>query len=215
MDILPETPGPLILDVRQNGAGPRLFRLVWLCPELATAWTLERRRHAAAHRIFRDPRDLVIALPTSTGKTRIAELAILACLAKAAGRCPSSIACPVRTERARSDRTFAPPGHPGLVAVRQHGLQRRRRGRLRSGEIVFATPEELDFALRSDPSVLDDVGLIELDEGHLICASEREVRYEAQIQRLLRTRPGASSASRRSFPPATRSPSPRRRWPRR
>ena len=63
---------------------------------------------------------------------------------------------------------------------------------LRSGEIVVATPEKLDFALRSDPSVLDDVGLIVLDEGHMIGASEREVRYEAQIQRLLR-RPDAST----------------------
>jgi replicative superfamily II helicase len=57
---------------------------------------------------------------------------------------------------------------------------------LRSSEIVVATPEKLDFALRSDPSVLDDVGLVVLDEGHMIGASEREVRYEAQIQRLLR-----------------------------
>ncbi|MHB1473561.1 MAG: hypothetical protein ACYCV4_07995 [Dermatophilaceae bacterium] len=38
----------------------------------------------------------------------------------------------------------------------------------------------------SDPSVLDDVGVIILDEGHMIGAEEREVRYEAQIQRLLR-----------------------------
>ena len=57
---------------------------------------------------------------------------------------------------------------------------------MRSSEIVVATPEKLDFALRSDPSVLDDVGLVVLDEGHMIGASEREVRYEAQIQRLLR-----------------------------
>lgn len=63
---------------------------------------------------------------------------------------------------------------------------------LRSSEIVVATPEKLDFALRSDPSLLDSVGLVVLDEGHMIGASEREVRYEAQIQRLLR-RPDAST----------------------
>ena len=40
--------------------------------------------------------------------------------------------------------------------------------------------------------MLDDVGLVVLDEGHMIGASEREVRYEAQIQRLLR-RPDAST----------------------
>jgi replicative superfamily II helicase len=57
---------------------------------------------------------------------------------------------------------------------------------LGSSNIVIATLEKLDFALRSEPALPDDVGVIILDEGHMIGASEREVRYEAQIQRLLR-----------------------------
>ena len=57
---------------------------------------------------------------------------------------------------------------------------------IRERDIVVATPEKLDFALRSDPSLLDDVGLLVFDEGHMIGLKEREVRYEAQIQRLLR-----------------------------
>jgi replicative superfamily II helicase len=44
--------------------------------------------------------------------------------------------------------------------------------------------------LRNDPSLLDDVGLLVFDEGHMIGPGEREVRYEVQIQRLLR-RPDA------------------------
>ena len=56
---------------------------------------------------------------------------------------------------------------------------------LRSRDIVVATPEKLDFALRNDPSILDDVGLVVLDEGHMIGLGEREIRYEVQIQRLL------------------------------
>ena len=50
----------------------------------------------------------------------------------------------------------------------------------------MATPEKLDFALRNEPSLLDDVGLVVLDEGHMIGLGEREVRYEIQIQKLLR-----------------------------
>ena len=50
----------------------------------------------------------------------------------------------------------------------------------------MATPEKLDFALRNDPSLFDDVGLLVFDEGHMIGLNEREVRYEVQIQRLLR-----------------------------
>jgi len=59
---------------------------------------------------------------------------------------------------------------------------------------VIATPEKLDFALRSDPSLIDDVGLIVLDEGHMIGPSEREIRYETLVQRLLRR---ADAAERR------------------
>lgn len=57
---------------------------------------------------------------------------------------------------------------------------------LRSRDIIIATPEKLDFALRNDPTIIDDVGLVVLDEGHLIGPSEREIRYENSVQRLLR-----------------------------
>ena len=44
----------------------------------------------------------------------------------------------------------------------------------------------LILPLRNEPSLLDDVGLVVLDEGHMIGLGEREVRYEVQIQNLLR-----------------------------
>jgi hypothetical protein len=52
--------------------------------------------------------------------------------------------------------------------------------------IVVSTPEKLDFALRNNPDLLADVGLIVLDEAHSIGAGEREIRYEVLVQRLLR-----------------------------
>lgn len=143
-------------------------------------------------RIFADARDLVVALPTSAGKTRIAELAILACLAQ--GR-RTVYVTPLRALSAQTeqvlDRTFGPLGVRVSSLYGSMGISDVDDDTLRSSDIVVATPEKLDFALRSDPSVLDDVGLVVLDEGHMIGASEREVRYEAQIQRLLR-RPDAS-----------------------
>jgi replicative superfamily II helicase len=89
-------------------------------------------------------------------------------------------------------RTFSPLGLRVSSLYGSIGVSDVDEDALRSSEIVVATPEKLDFALRSDPSVLDDDGLVVLDEGHMIGASEREVRYEAQIQRLLR-RPDAST----------------------
>ncbi|MDO5740196.1 MAG: DEAD/DEAH box helicase [Ornithinimicrobium sp.] len=138
-------------------------------------------------RIFADLRDLVVALPTSAGKTRIAELSILACLAR--GR-RTVYVTPLRALSAQTEqvltRTFGPLGVRVSSLYGSMGISDVDNDTLRSSEIVVATPEKLDFALRSDPSVLDDVGLVVLDEGHMIGPSEREIRYEAQIQRLLR-----------------------------
>jgi superfamily II DNA/RNA helicase len=139
------------------------------------------------HHLFQEPRDLVVALPTSAGKTRIAELAILACLAR---QRRTVYVTPLRALSAQTEtvltRTFAPLGIRVSSLYGSMGTSDVDEDTLRSGQIVVATPEKLDFALRSDPSLLADVGLIVLDEGHMIGASEREVRYEAQIQRLLR-----------------------------
>lgn len=144
-------------------------------------------------RIFTDVRDLVVALPTSAGKTRIAELSILACLAQ---RRRTVYVTPLRALSAQTEQvltqTFGPLGVRVSSLYGSAGISDVDEDALRSSEIVVATPEKLDFALRSDPSVLDDVGLVVLDEGHMIGASEREVRYEAQIQRLLR-RPDAAT----------------------
>ncbi len=144
-------------------------------------------------RIFRDARDLVVALPTSAGKTRIAELSILACLSQDRR---TVYVTPLRALSAQTEqvlaRTFSPLGIRVSSLYGSMGVSDVDEDTLHSSEIVVATPEKLDFALRTDPSVLDDVGLVVLDEGHMIGASEREVRYEAQIQRLLR-RPDAST----------------------
>jgi len=138
-------------------------------------------------RIFAGTDDLVVALPTSAGKTRIAELCILRCLAQ---KRRAVYVTPLRALSAQTERileaTFAPLGAHVSSLYGSMGANDLDGDALRSSDIVIATPEKLDFALRSQPSVLDDVGVIILDEGHMIGAEEREVRYEAQIQRLLR-----------------------------
>ncbi len=139
--------------------------------------------------------DLVVALPTSAGKTRIAEIAALMTLSSERR---VLIVTPLRALSAQMERsfrkTFAPLGFSVSSLYGASGLSAGDEDALRSREIVIATPEKLDFALRSDPALIDDVGLIVLDEGHMIGPSEREIRYETLVQRLLRR---ADSAERR------------------
>jgi hypothetical protein len=131
--------------------------------------------------------DLVVALPTSAGKTRVAEIAALMTLSSALR---VLIVTPLRALSAQTERsfrkTFAPLGFGVSSLYGASGLSAGDEDALRTREIIIATPEKLDFALRSDPSVINDVGLIVLDEGHMIGPSEREIRYETLIQRLLR-----------------------------
>lgn len=145
----------------------------------------------AARRVLDFDSSLVLSLPTSAGKTRIAELCILACLAQ---KKRVVFVTPLRALSAQTEvtlrRTFVPLGKTVSSLYGSIGASGADLDALKSRDIVVATPEKLDFALRSNPELLDDVGLVVLDEGHMIGLGEREVRYEAQIQRLLR-RPDA------------------------
>jgi hypothetical protein len=142
---------------------------------------------AAAERSTDLGDNLVVALPTSAGKTRIAEIASL--MALACGQ-RVLIVTPLRALSAQTERsfrrTFSPLGFTISSLYGAGGIAGRDEDALRTQNIVIATPEKLDFALRNDPDVIDDVGLVVLDEGHLIGPSEREIRYENLVQRLVR-----------------------------
>lgn len=131
--------------------------------------------------------DLVVALPTSAGKTRIAELCILRTLASEKR---VVYVTPLRALSAQVERDLAETLHPLGFSVSSlygsAGIESGDEETLRQGRVVVSTPEKLDFALRNDPDLIDDVGLIVLDEGHMLGPNEREVRYEALVQRLVR-----------------------------
>jgi len=141
----------------------------------------------AVRRAVEPTDDLVVALPTSAGKTRIAELCILRTLASDQR---VVYVTPLRALSAQVERdlseTFAPLGFSVSSLYGSAGVESGDAETLREGKIVVSTPEKLDFALRNDNSIIDDVGLIVLDEGHMLGPNEREVRYEALVQRLLR-----------------------------
>ena len=131
--------------------------------------------------------DLVVALPTSAGKTRIAELATMATLTTGKR---VVIVTPLRALSAQTERsfrqTFTPLGYTVSSLYGASGASDFDQNALRSRNVVIATPEKLDFAIRNDASLLDDVGLIILDEGHMIGDGEREIRYEVLVQGLLK-----------------------------
>ena len=141
----------------------------------------------AARRAADPADDLVVALPTSAGKTRIAELATLTALSMGKR---ILVVTPLRALSAQSERSFrsrfAPLGATVSSLYGKSGLSEGDADALRLHQIVVSTPEKLGFALRSDPTIIADIGLIVLDEGHFIGPGEREIHYEVLVQRLLR-----------------------------
>ncbi len=131
--------------------------------------------------------DLTVALPTSAGKTRVAELCILRALAD--GKRVVYVT-PLRALSAQVERvlgrTFRPLGFKVSSLYGASGVASVDIATLQDGDIVVATPEKLDFALRQQPSILENVAVVVLDEGHMIGLGAREVRYEVLVQRLLR-----------------------------
>lgn len=141
----------------------------------------------AARRSVDPDDDLVVALPTSAGKTRIAELCILRTLAREER---VVYVTPLRALSAQIERdlaeTFVPLGFRVSSLYGSAGVEAEDSKKLRTEDIVVATPEKLDFALRNDANIINDVGLIVFDEGHMLGKGEREVRYETLVQRILK-----------------------------
>lgn len=139
-----------------------------------------------ANRAVNDTDDLVVSLPTSAGKTRVAEICILRCLAT---RKRVLFITPLRALSAQTEaslrKTFHPLGKSVSSLYGSMGTSSFEQNVIATADIVVGTPEKLDFSLRNDPSLIDDIGLVVLDEGHMIGLNEREIRYEVQIQRLL------------------------------
>lgn len=137
----------------------------------------------AAHEAYTSNADLVVSLPTSGGKTRVAQIAMLPTLARGLD---VVYVTPLRALCAQIENDLA-----DIFEELHFSVSRRYRfgGRAEDVErprIRVATPESLDFELRRDLGTLERVGLVVFDEAHLIGTAPREVRYELLIERLRR-----------------------------
>lgn len=129
----------------------------------------------------------VVNMRTSAGKTRVAELAILQTLlgdpeAKVLYLAPfRSLA--IEIEQTLS-KTFDPLGFPVSHLYGGFRLNNSDRQLAEASSITIATPEKTRAMLRASPDLLAQIGLIIVDEGHLIGANERYVKNELFLDHL-------------------------------
>lgn len=139
-----------------------------------------------AKKAVNDLENLVISLPTSAGKTRIAELCILRALSK---QKKVIFITPLRALSIQTEitlmNTFSDLGNTVSSLYGGLSLNGYQRQQFSDSDILIGTPEKLDFIIKHDPELLNNVGLIVIDEGHMIGPTEREIKFEVLIQCLL------------------------------
>ena len=129
----------------------------------------------------------VVSLPTSSGKTRIAEITILQKLIEYEDSLILYLA-PFRSlafeiEEDLSD-TFEPIGFQVSHLYGGGQFNKIDKTLIENSRIIVATPEKAKAILRSDDDIKDKIQLAVIDEGHLLGTTQREITNEIFIEEL-------------------------------
>jgi superfamily II DNA/RNA helicase len=135
-------------------------------------------------------RDFLLKMPTSSGKTQIAELTILRFLLDYSNSGKKCVyIAPYRSLAVEVEKSFRKSlGSIGYKVSEIYGkfeLNPAEKFLIDQNQILIVTPEKFDAILRYVPQMWDNIGLIVIDEGHIIDPNERGLRFEFFIQRLL------------------------------
>ncbi|EMA63170.1 DEAD/DEAH box helicase [Halorubrum distributum JCM 13561] len=125
--------------------------------------------------------DVVAAVPTASGKTFIAQLALLT----ADG--PGLYVCPLRALAREKYETFA--ALPGVDVGISTGDFDATGEALAGNDVVVATSEKVDSAIRNGASWVDELACVVVDEVHLLGAKRRGPTLEVTLATLRRRNP--------------------------
>jgi replicative superfamily II helicase len=147
----------------------------------------------------RDRPNLTVCMPTSGGKTHTAEWAILDALTTPQpllAEPPLAVyVVPTRALAAEVERNLA--RSLGPVGVRVSGILGGNEhvdyevGMVGASDVLVLTAEKFDLLLRNDDSIRDRLALLVADEGHMLGAGERGLRFELLLTRVKRRIPDA------------------------
>ncbi|WP_030911642.1 DEAD/DEAH box helicase [Streptosporangium amethystogenes] len=175
-----------------NGRWERYLRARALAqPPVVQVWP-SQRQVLEAGLLDADQPHLTVTMPTSAGKTHLAEWAILHALAVAAapGRLPKLAVyiVPSRALASEVERHLAASLGPlalrvsGLFGGAEHvGYELQL---LATTDVLVVTSEKFDLLLRNDPDLAERLALVVVDEGHLLGEGERGLRLELVVTRV-------------------------------
>jgi len=141
----------------------------------------------AIERGLLEGKNMLLSMPTASGKTLLAELAMLkAALAKER----SLYIVPLRALAAEKYDSFAGFREMGIEVGISTGDFDKRDERLGRNHIIIATSEKADSLIRNGAAWISDLAVLVIDEIHLLNDPKRGPTLEMTITKLLRLNPG-------------------------
>ncbi|MFW9845717.1 MAG: DEAD/DEAH box helicase, partial [Candidatus Thorarchaeota archaeon] len=134
-----------------------------------------------------DGDNLVLAVPTSAGKTLVAEICMLKTILE--GRGKALYLVPLRSLAREKHADFKKYETLGITTAMSIGDYDSPGTRLRDADIVVLTTERADSLVRHRTEWLEDVGIIIVDEVHLVNDSSRGPTLEMVIAKMKQTLP--------------------------
>lgn len=144
--------------------------------------------NAVQQGVLEDNQGFIIQMPTSAGKTLIAELAILQqvglgkkCLYIAPFR---SLVNEVENTLSKN---FSQLGYLVSSLSGSYEFNELDQFWFKEADVLVATPEKVDYLLRVQPQLFDEVALFVIDEGHVLGnLDNRSAQFELLLTRLKR-----------------------------
>jgi helicase len=141
----------------------------------------------AVERGLLDGKSMLLAMPTASGKTLLAELAMLKA-ALQGRRCLYIV--PLRALAAEKYDSFKKFRDIGVAVGISTGDFDKRDERLGRNQIIIATSEKADSLMRNAASWVRDLAVLVVDEIHLLNDVGRGPTLEMTITKLRRSNPG-------------------------
>ena len=164
----------------------------WLPPEAVEVYAGRGYRELyppqaeAVERGLLDGRSMLLAMPTASGKTLLAELAMLR--AALAGR-RSLYIVPLRALASEKYESFKKFRDLGVAVGISTGDFDKKEERLGRNQIIIATSEKADSLMRNGASWVRDLSVLVVDEIHLLNDPGRGPTLEMTITKLRRSNP--------------------------
>lgn len=132
-------------------------------------------------------RNLLAAIPTASGKTLLAELAMLKSIIGAGGKALYIV--PLRALASEKFRRFREFEELGVRVGISTGDYDQRDETLGANDIIVATSEKTDSLLRNETAWMEQISVVVADEVHLIDSPNRGPTLEVTLAKLRRMNP--------------------------